>query len=53
MLERVFMCSASARTMDSLLDGKRAEDLKVAQLKYWLSSKGKSTRGEKADLVAR
>ena len=51
--KRSNVCSAAARTMDSLLDGKRAEDLKVAQLKYWLSFKGKSTRGKKADLDAR
>ena len=46
------MCLAAARTVDPMLDGKIA-NLKVAQLKYCLSSKGKSTRGKKADLVAR
>ena len=29
------------------------EDMKVAELKYWLSSRGKSTTGNKAELVAR
>ena len=28
-------------------------DLKVAELKYWLTSKGKSTKGKKDDLVER
>ena len=39
---------------DNLLLGKRdPETLKVAELKYWLSSRGKPVKGKKADLVAR
>ena len=39
--------------MEALLSGKQPEDLKVAELKYWLTSKGKSTKGKKADLIER
>ena len=36
-----------------LLSGRDPADLKVAELKYWLSSRGKRVKGEKADLIAR
>ena len=40
--------------IDDLLSGKRdPESLKVAELKYWLSSRGKPVKGKRADLVAR
>ena len=33
--------------------GLKTQDLKVAELKYWLSCRGVPTKGKKADLVAR
>ena len=40
--------------LDDLLSAKRdPESLKVAELKYWLSSWGKPVKEKKADLVAR
>ena len=33
--------------------GLKAQDLKVTELKYWLSSRDAPTKGKKADLVAR
>ena len=39
---------------DNLLLGERdPETLKVVELKYWLSSRGKPVKGKKADLVVR
>ena len=39
---------------DNLLSGKRdPKTLTVAELKYWLSSRGKPVKGKKDDLVAR
>ena len=35
----------------SSLNGRNPEHLKVAELKYWLTSKGLSTKGKKADIV--
>ena len=35
------------------LNGRKAEHLKVVELKYWLSCRGLPTKGNKADLVAR
>ena len=48
------MTSSSMRDVGSLLlSGRGPADLKVAELKYWLSSRGKPVKGEKADLIAR
>ena len=35
------------------LNGRRPEDLKVPELKYWLECRRAPTKGKKADLVAR
>ena len=34
------------------LNGRKPENLKVPKLKHWLASRGKPTKGKKADLVA-
>jgi hypothetical protein len=34
-------------------NGKQPEDLKVTELKHFLTSKGKSTKGKKNDLIKR
>ena len=35
------------------LNGRKPEQLKVPELKYWLACRGAPTKGRKADLVAR
>ena len=35
------------------LNGRKPEQLKVPELKYWLSCRGAPTKGRKADLVVR
>ena len=35
------------------LDGRNPERLKILELKHWLLCRGASTKGKKADLVAR
>ena len=58
-LETVSRCSAMATLTDesdvpgTSLDGRKPEDLKNAELKHWLMCRGASTKGKKADLVAR
>ena len=51
------MCESKRHREDDLpgasLNGRRPENVKVEELKQWLTCRGASVKGEKCDLVAR